>query len=317
MKGIYNKLVLIMHKKCNATCSICCFNCNPNSHEKLKVNNMLSYIDQAKNIEDITSISITGGEPFLEYRTLKQLVERSTDNGMSVSTITNGYWATSYEKAYDRLSELKNLGLKNLNISHDKYHKEYVPSKCVKNLLDATLQLGISTTLVMVAVKKDQVGDIVNDLGNALYGTSLSVSPCLPVGAAANYSNDSFDRLLDVEGLHCVYGRNMVVGYDGTIFPCCSQVIYDMGLGVGNYEDMELKEALSKLENNALLYLIRNEKMDFFIDIAKNNLHIELPKKVVNVCELCAKLFTKENIPLFYPYVLRRIAEIKNGKNIY
>lgn len=317
MKGIYNKLVLIMHKKCNAECSICCFSCNPESHEKLKLQNMLSYIDQAKDIEDITSISITGGEPFLEYRTLKQLVKKSTDNGMSVSTITNGYWATSYEKAYDWLSELQSLGLKHLNISHDKYHKEYVPSEYVKNLLDAALQLGIATTLVMVVIKKDNVGNIVDDLGNGLYGTNFSISPCLPVGAATDYSNDNFDRLLDTKGLRCVYGKNMVVGYDGMIFPCCSQVIYHMGLSVGNYKNMKLKEALFKLKNNALLYLIRNEKMDFFIDIAKNNLHIELPEKVVNVCELCAKLFTKENIPLFYPYVSRRIAEIKNGKNTY
>lgn len=314
MKGTYNKLVLIMHRKCNAECSICCFKCGPESHEKLSLEKMLSYIDQAKNIDDITSISLTGGEPFLEYRSLVQLIKRTTDNGMSASTITNGYWATSYKKAYDRLSELKHYGLKHLNISHDKYHQEYVHSECVKNLLDAALQLGIATTLVMVATKNDSVGSIVNQLGNGLYGTSLSVSPCLPAGAAADYSDDQFDRLLDVEGLRCVYGRNMVVGYEGTVFPCCSQVIYDTGLGVGNYEEMSLDEAVSKLENNALLYLLRNEKMDFFINIAKNDLHIELPEKVVNVCELCSKLFTKENTPLFYPYVMKRITDMKNEK---
>jgi YydG family peptide modification radical SAM enzyme len=317
MKDTYNKLVMIMHRKCNAKCSICCFSCTPESHEKLKLQEMLSYVDQAKDIDDITSVSLTGGEPFLEYRSLVQLIKRATENGLSVSTITNGNWATSYEKAYDRLLELKSYGLKYLNISHDKYHKEYVPTGCVKNVLDAALQLGIATTLVMVAKKEDSVGSIVNELGNGLYGTNLNVAPCLPVGAAADYSDEHFDRLLDVEGLRCVYGKNMVVGYEGTVFPCCSQVIYETGLGVGNYEEMTLQEAVSKLENNALLYLLRNEKMDFFIKIAREKLGIKVPDKVVNVCELCAKLFTKENIVLFYPYVMNRIKEVrKEHKNV-
>lgn len=314
MKNTYNKLVLIMHKKCNASCSICCFNCTPACKEKLDVDTMLSYIDQTENIEDITSISLTGGEPFLEYRTLRKLIQRATERGKSVSTITNGYWAVSYEEAFKRLSELKKLGLKHLNISHDRYHQEYINTDYVKNLLDAALQLGIATTLVMVTIKNDKIGDIIDKLDNSLYGTSLNRSPCLPAGAASELSQDCFDRIMDVNGLRCVYGRNMVVGYDGGIFPCCSQVIYETGLGIGHYNDITLSESLNKLENNALLYLIRNESMDFFIDIAKNKLNIEIPDKVVNVCELCAKLFTEENIPLFYPHIIKKIEKIRKER---
>lgn len=315
MKHTYNKLVFIMHKKCNAKCSICCFSCSPDSHEKLDVEKMLAYIDQSADIEDITSISLTGGEPFLEYRALVKLIQRATERGKSASTITNGFWATSYEKAYSRLYELKSLGLKHLNISHDQYHKEFVPTEYVKNILDAAVQLGIATTLVMVAIKDDKVGNIIDDLGNGLYGTSLGVSPCLPVGAASDYQYDAFDRIMDIKGLRCVYGGNLVVGYDGAVFPCCSQVIYDMGLILGNYNTLALREVIHKLENNALLYLIRNEQMDFFIDIARGKLNINLPDKVVNVCELCALIFTKENIPKIYPYVIERINELKSDNS--
>ncbi|MCL2894470.1 radical SAM/SPASM domain-containing protein [Brenneria tiliae] len=202
---------------------------------------------------------------------LVQLVQRATEKGKSVSTITNGYWVKSYEKAYSRLFKLKAPGLKHLNISHDKYRKEYVHTEYVKNLLDAAVQLGIATTLVMVTTKGDKIGSIVDDLGNGLYGTSLNVSPCLPVGAASDYQDESFDRIMDVKVLRCVYGGNMVVGYDGTVFPCCSQVIYDTGLGLGNYKNMDLKEVVHNIENNALLYLIRNEEMNFLSTLPKIN----------------------------------------------
>lgn len=312
MKDIYNKLVFIIHKKCNAECSMCCFKSNPSCHEKLNIERVKEYLDQSENIKDITSVSFTGGEPFLEYRTLLDLIKYATIRGKKASTITNGYWATTYDKAYKRLLELKNSGLTHLNISHDNYHSQYVKTEYVKHVLDAAMQLNIPTTLVMVTTKGEHLGHIVDQLGNGLYGTSLSVSPCLPAGAAANYPDDKFDKLLKIEGLQCVYGRNIVVGYDGTIFPCCSQVIYDnFGLQLGNFENINLADVLKKTENNALLYLLRNEKIDFFADIAKNKLDITLPEKVVNVCELCSLLFKKENISLYKPYIIEKIKEIK------
>lgn len=311
MQSIYNKLVFIVHKKCNASCSICCFSSSPDCREKLDIDKIKSYIDQSVKMKDITSISFTGGEPFLEYRSLLLLVKYATQKGKKVTTITNGYWASSYEKAHRILSELIEAGLQHLNISHDSYHKQYVATKHVKNLLDAAVQLGLATTLVMVTTKGETVGSIVDELGDGLYGTSLSISPCLPAGAASQYPDECFDRILSTTGLRCVYGGNLVVGYEGTIFPCCSQVIYDAGLGIGNYTDISLDKALSKTKNNALLYLIRNEKMDFFIDIAKNKLGLTLPEKVVNVCELCSILFKKENIALFYPYIQERIDQLK------
>lgn len=307
----YNKLVFIMHKKCNASCSLCCFNSNPACHEKLEVGRVKEYINQSAYIPDIKSVSFTGGEPFLEYRTLLELVKYATERGKKVSTITNGFWATTYEKAYHRLKELKKNGLLSINISHDHSHQQYVNTSFVKNILLAALHLNLETTLVMVATKNEKMGDIVDELGCGLYGTNLAVSPCLPVGAAGNYADVKFDRMLETSNLHCIYGGNLAIGYDGTIFPCCSQFIYEFGLGLGNYQQVELADVLRRVQNNALLYLLRNEKLDFFVDIARNRLHQSLPERVVNACELCALLFKKELVPLYRPYVMEKIQSLK------
>jgi hypothetical protein len=52
-------------------------------------------------------------------------------------------------------------------------------------------------------------------------------------------------------------------------------------------------------------------KLDFFVDIARNKLHLSLPERVVNACELCAFLFKKELIHLYRPYVMEKIQNLR------
>lgn len=75
-------------------------------YEKLRIESIKQNIDEAKEIEDITTISFTRGEPFLEYNELLDLVKYASKNGKRITTITNGFWIISYECGYSRLKEL-------------------------------------------------------------------------------------------------------------------------------------------------------------------------------------------------------------------
>jgi YydG family peptide modification radical SAM enzyme len=291
---------------------MCCFQSNPRCTESLDRERVKEYIRQTADIPDIKTVSFTGGEPFLTFQDLEEFIELASQSGKRVTTITNGFWARDYSIAFDKLSRLKALGLSHISLSHDNYHHEFVKSEYVKIVLEAAVQLEISTTLSMVVKKDEKVGHLIDSIGSGLYGPEIYVVPCLPAGGASIVFNDEdFHRTLSIEGLRCIYDGNIIVSYDGFIYPCCSQMILDTGLTVGSFERLSLSQALDKINNNSLLYLLRNEKFDFFIDIAINKLGMVLPEKVVNVCELCAILFTPENVPLFAPFIMDRIEELE------
>lgn len=74
MENIYDTLGFTIHRVCNASCSICCFSSNPSCEEKLDVNRIKEYIDESESIKEIKTIAFTGGEPFLAYEVLTELI---------------------------------------------------------------------------------------------------------------------------------------------------------------------------------------------------------------------------------------------------
>lgn len=308
----YNTLGFTLHRKCNAECAMCCFKSNPRSVETLNIDRIKEYIDEASEIGDITTIAFTGGEPFLTYNNLIELVSYATQKGKRATCVTNGFWATTHEKTFDLLTKLKTAGLKHISVSHDAYHKEYVPTKNIKTLLQVCTLINLPSTVAMVKIKDEKIGTMIDNLEDSIYSSNLQIVPCLPTGGARNAFLPDADRTLPAEHLRCIYSGNLVIAYDGNIYPCCSQVITEVGLSVGSFYEISLKEALLKIKNNALLYFLRNKEMDFFTDYLKNEGQA-FPEYVVNPCELCAYIFKKENLKLLYPYVKRKISDQKKA----
>lgn len=311
----YTTLAFTLYRKCSAACAMCCFSSNPRCSETLDINRVKEYIDESEQIKEIKTVSFTGGEPFMEYESLVDLVSYAAHKGKRVTTITNAYWANSYEIAYNRMKKLREVGLNHISVSHDAYHKEYVNTEYVGNLLRAAGNLGISSTLATVKIKGERIGHIFDELDDALYGTELEVIPCLPAGGAKNtFKPNQFDHTIatDTEGLRCVYGGNIVVAYNGLIYPCCSQMVFETNLSIGHFNDLSLHEALRKVKNNGLLYLLRNKELSIFIKYSRDVLKIELPEHIVNPCELCALLFSKKNTPRFKKFVDIEIKKLVN-----
>ena len=85
---------------------------------------------------DGVRIHITGGEPFLYWEHLVEVLEKAKENGFGrVDMIeTNGYWATDEKIIKDRLETLDGLSMNRLKISCDPFHQEYVDIKLVRQL---------------------------------------------------------------------------------------------------------------------------------------------------------------------------------------
>ena len=304
----YTTLGFTIHRKCSASCKMCCFESTPGCKEKLDTDSIKKYILSTKENTELAAISFTGGEPFLEYDILKDLIAFTSSNGKMPTCITNGYWASEYDITLEKLKELKTLGLKRLNVSYDNFHKEYVRIGNIINILNAAKYLGIPTFLGMVRSKNDNVGILIDELGDSLTNVNIQIYSCFPVGGAKKVLDESdYIRNIKSEHLSCPYNGYLAVSYDGKIYPCCSQLVVDTELFVGNYSDVDYANTLKKIKNNGILYILRNYGLDFFIDVAKKELSIDVPGFVTSPCELCAIFFTKDNINKFYPFVKEKI----------
>lgn len=92
----------------------------------------------------------SGGECFLEYKTLTIGIEYAKQQGLSSRCVSNAFWAKSIEQAKNKLLPLKERGLVELNFSIGDSHQKFVPIERVMNATVAALQLGIK---VFIAVE--------------------------------------------------------------------------------------------------------------------------------------------------------------------
>jgi MoaA/NifB/PqqE/SkfB family radical SAM enzyme len=100
---------------------------------------------------DGAKIHITGGEPFLYWDQLCEILKEAKKQNLGpVDMIeTNGFWATNDEIIKDRLKILDELGMSRLKISCDPFHQEYVDIEPVRRLAQiAKESLGQDRVLV-------------------------------------------------------------------------------------------------------------------------------------------------------------------------
>lgn len=129
--------------KCTAACRHCLYSSSPDRSG--------GYISRGKAVEICTllkkggcrSIHIGGGEPFLHFEGLVDILNIAKSASIAVEYIeTNAYWATDTKSACKKLNRLLEAGADTLCISVDPFHVEYVPLDRVYTLIDACNQTG-------------------------------------------------------------------------------------------------------------------------------------------------------------------------------
>jgi hypothetical protein len=100
---------------------------------------------------DAAKIHITGGEPFLYWDHLKEILQQAKKHNLGEADMieTNGFWACDEGLIKERLTTLDQLGMHRLKISTDPFHQEYIDIEPVRLLADiASDILGLARVLV-------------------------------------------------------------------------------------------------------------------------------------------------------------------------
>jgi len=128
---------LMLTYKCNCTCEFCYYNCNPDKGGLMPVDTAISAWRSLKILAgDSAKIHFTGGEPFLYWDHLQEILEQAQRQNLGKVDLveTNGFWATSDKIVRQRLKRLDELGMNRFKVSTDPFHQQYVDIEPVRRL---------------------------------------------------------------------------------------------------------------------------------------------------------------------------------------
>jgi MoaA/NifB/PqqE/SkfB family radical SAM enzyme len=135
-----NRSGLLITYKCNAACRHCLYMSNPKKNGLMPVEDAKHYFTEFNKLGlkgDV--LHIAGGEPFIYYNHLLEIVKAADDVGMTPINMveTNAFWCRSKDIAKKRFEELKEAGMLHIFFSADAYHQEFVPIEYVRNGVQA------------------------------------------------------------------------------------------------------------------------------------------------------------------------------------
>lgn len=180
-----DKLGILVTNRCPANCDICCFCCSPEKTDNMSEFLLEKCIDEAIQSPKIKTVGFSGGEPFLQFERILALTYKASSNGLGVSCTTNGFWAKDRVVAEEKIKKLKHAGLKKISVSFDLFHQQFIPTICIKNILELCNKYEILTDMGSVITKsRNDLGSIMCDIQNQMVGVPHYYAACLPVGNA-------------------------------------------------------------------------------------------------------------------------------------
>ncbi len=135
---------LLLTYKCNCACEFCYYNCGPDKNGLMSVDTAISVWQSLKILAgDSAKIHITGGEPFLYWDRLQEILEEAGNQNLGKVDLieTNGFWATGEKITRQRLKRLDKLRVRRLKISTDPFHQEYLDIEPIRRLAEIASEI--------------------------------------------------------------------------------------------------------------------------------------------------------------------------------
>ena len=135
---------LLLTYKCNCACAFCYYKCSPDKDGLMPVETAIGAWHSLRILAgDDAKIHITGGEPFLYWDHLQEVLKAAKNEKLGKADLieTNGFWAVTDTIAAQRLKRLDELGLHRLKISIDPFHQEYVDIEPARRLARMTIEI--------------------------------------------------------------------------------------------------------------------------------------------------------------------------------
>ncbi|MBO9129015.1 radical SAM/SPASM domain-containing protein [Bacillus sp. 165] len=288
-------LVFSLTRQCNAFCDFCCNDDGPlkkgvidPEYAKQWIKDFVEYVPYCR------TAGFTGGEVFLRYQEMEKIHEYLHEYDFKTSITTNGFWGQNPDRARVQLKRLMELGLKEIAVSIDPSHIEWVPLKHSTAAVKIALECGL--TVAVTSHFKSGEGSA-KDYFEPEYHPHIIWDEShyvLPVGRAKQLPKESF-KSSSLEHLFCPRVQ-MVIQPNGDVDPCCSVCLDDGVFVVGNLYRQTMPEVLVNMLSDMYLKIITHRGLDELEKIVQRyHPTYFLPKREYSVCYMCNNLRQQDN----------------------
>lgn len=288
------QLGLLITARCNAACTHCSTSCGPRQTTALSREDIFRLMDEAAAIEDGKPLvfSLSGGEPFLNFDLLREIVAYGARLGGEVTCVTNGYWAASDEKARTLLATLRAAGLRRLGVSTSRFHQRYVKLARVQRALKIATDVGIDAVLKYATTRSDESEAAALEAWARSIGISrcepFPVLPYLREGEELPQAEYRLEPGLPADTCPI---PSLTLRETGTAYSCCAPGGFVDFLSLGNAVEEGLEPIYRRFLLNGRQKLLREKgPIQFARAIQARGLGHHLRKAYAGACDLCAHI---------------------------
>ena len=288
LTGIHILLTL----KCTNDCDHCFLHCGPSREATFTLGQLQALVRQIKQLGTVTIVYFEGGEPFLFYPLLLEGLRIVRAAGFDAGIVTNGYWATSVEDGLHWLRPIRDLGIGDLSVSDDEFHRLDTDDRKAEFAREAAERLGIPTATICIEPPsasragegrraKPVIGGGVLFKGRA----ADKLTAGLPLRDSKEFTTCPHENLLSPERVH--------VDAYGNVHLC-------QGLSMGNIWETPLRDLFRRYDAHKhpiVGPLVRGGP----IRLAKEH-GLETSESYVDECHLCYTV-RKQLLPRFPQYL--------------
>lgn len=144
-------LHLILTYRCTYECDHCFVYSSPRTEATMPLAMALDAVRQARDLGTVTEIFVEGGEPFLLYPVMLEIIRHASALGLDSGVVTNGYYATTVRDAEIALKPLKAAGLTSLSVSDDAFHSDPADGATpASRVVEAARRLDIAVNTICI-----------------------------------------------------------------------------------------------------------------------------------------------------------------------
>jgi hypothetical protein len=265
---------------------------------------MKKYVDGALLAFDdsIKVLVLTGGEAFLLGKDLDEIVKYAAEKDLVVRIVSNGFWAKNYDVAYQRLKELVDLGLKEINFSTGDDHLKWVPYDNIINGCMAAIELGITCAVNVERHDKSdfQADTFYKDKRLRPYiekskknNTTFMVESSVWIKFCEN-SEISYDSMpIDEQNNGCKNLFNTIsINPYSQMLACCGLTSeHILPLRLGEVKDNNILELYNSQFNDFMKIWLYVDGPTNILKFIYKKRNIEYGTIVGHTCEICAEIF--------------------------
>jgi organic radical activating enzyme len=296
---------LMMTYRCQASCSHCVVEAGPHRTEEISLNEAFDWIDQIVRYRDgyIKALSLTGGEPFDCFDKLKAVARHGAEQGLIITTITNGFWAKSPNEATKLLGEV--AGLKMIGVSADHHHQSFIPFERVRNVVTAARNCGLPYRIIVTT--EDETSQEYKDFRARIDEISPPENIQLTTTFLAGRATDKIDKSAQRTSKtpcqsKCGAAGAPVLFPDGRVIACIGALIAlptKHPLVLGNVRQNTLADILDKSETNTILHGLRVWGPGKLVSWIKDSYgDADLPDQFIDnaICDPCYKIMSSKKL---------------------